>query len=94
MAAISRVTGVVLSTDHRSGTSARTGNSYDFHTATVLVGTYGTTDVRVSNLAVIGGQVLAKGTQVDWACEVDTYNGNVSVNAVGVWDANSLVELV
>jgi hypothetical protein len=94
MATSARVTGVVLSADHRRGTSARTGNDYDFRTATVLVGTYGTVDVRVSNLAVIGGQQLEKGAQVDWAVELDVYNGNISVNAAGVWDSASVVELV
>lgn len=93
MASISRVTGVILSAEHRSGTS-RTGNAYDFHTARVLVGTYGTTEVRVRNLSDVGGQLLSKGEAVDFVCEVDSFNGNVSFNAVGVFDPNSVVELV
>lgn len=97
MATPLRATGTVLSHEHRSGTSNTSGNAYDFHNYRVLVGDYGTADLRVRGNDVknnFGGQVFAKGDQVDLVVEVDTWNGNLSLNAVAVFDADSVVELV
>lgn len=97
MASYTRVTGVVLKHEQRAGTSTRTGNPYDFHTYNVLVGDYGTTEVRVRGgdiASAFGGEVFRKGDPVDFVCEVDVYNGAVNINAVGVFDPASMIQLV
>jgi len=66
-----RVTGLVVSVDQLSGTSAATGKDYSFRVARVLVGQAGLCDVVLSD-----GVESAPGELVDWLVEATAYEGN------------------
>jgi hypothetical protein len=83
----SRVTGQVLGTKALSGT--KDGKEWTMNFATVLVGSHGTSEIKLPNADKIGstiGQAPKKGDYVDWA--VESYAGakGLNTNIIGLFE--------
>lgn len=83
MAQPARITGQVLTTERRSGTSKRTDQAYDFTEVSVLVGMRG---VATYTLPTDARERPGPGELVDVLVDVDVYGGRLSARYVGDWD--------
>lgn len=80
--AVARITGTVLSTDRRQGTSDRTGKAYDFTEVKVLVAEH---DVATFTARGNDGAHFNRGDIVDVLVEQDVYGQRLSSTLIGQW---------
>lgn len=84
-AALARLTGVVLSSDRRTGVSTKSGEArpYDFTNITVLVANKNVVEATLPKPAENGVLPLAngipgEGEEVDFLCEFSVYGRDIS----------------
>lgn len=78
---LARITGVVLGTTSRQGTSKTTGNAYDMSTVRVLVADSDVSHVTFSTDNDWRAR-FEKGDVVDLVAEVDVYRGEPNLRLV------------
>lgn len=81
--AFARVSGPVLNTDRRQGTSTKSGKPYDFTTVRVLVGAQGITEFTWPSDSSVAGPLPARGEMVDLFCELSSSEYGLRVNVLG-----------
>ncbi|HEY0186217.1 MAG TPA: hypothetical protein VGC67_01885 [Cellulomonas sp.] len=80
--AAARITGQVLRTERRSGTSKASGNPYDFTEVGVLVASRDVTSFTVQASA---GVSFSAGDLIDIVVDLSVYAGRLDVSYVGSW---------
>lgn len=82
MATTTRITGLVLRTDSRSGTAKASGKRYAFTEVSVLVAARGVATFTVQDEARV---FMSSGELVDVVVDYDLYAGRLSGSYVGPW---------
>lgn len=82
--ALARISGIVLRTNRRQGTAAKSGNAYDFTEANILVAEQDVTTVTYTT-SNDRGISLHRGDVVDLLVEFGIFNGRSTCNVVAPW---------
>lgn len=83
--AAARITGLVLGTDRRQGTSEKSGKAYDFTEVRVLVAN---SDIATFTVRGNDAAQLQQGDHVDVLVEQDVYGGRLSSSYRSPWPAS------